>query len=303
MRLFALILLFCSTLHAEEPFKYRVAVAAIFKDEAPYLEEWLEYHLLLGAEHFYLYNNNSSDNFEEVLAPYIEEGTVELIDWCRDYTTYNEWGELQRLSYQDAVERSKSDVDWLAIIDPDEFLVPKVASNLDEFLQDYDAYAGVLIHWQLFGTSKLYHLPAGKLLIESLVYRVPNNYSPFKKSDKTYHGNEIRKSLVRPRYVETVINPHICRYLPGYYSVDLNKKPSSTKNQYKTIHYPLQLNHYWTRHGAAFEEKLERSKVRYNIEHTKKRAKHLNKHAKILDKSIFKFIPALKEQMAERRKG
>ena len=35
-------------------FLYDLAVVAIFKDEARYLKEWLDYHLLAGVEHFYL---------------------------------------------------------------------------------------------------------------------------------------------------------------------------------------------------------------------------------------------------------
>lgn len=53
---------------------YSLSVCSIFKNEAPYLREWIEYHLIVGIEHFYLYNNNSEDNFEEVLRPYIEKG-------------------------------------------------------------------------------------------------------------------------------------------------------------------------------------------------------------------------------------
>ena len=33
-------------------FLYDLAVVAIFKDEAPYLKEWLDYHLAAGVEHF-----------------------------------------------------------------------------------------------------------------------------------------------------------------------------------------------------------------------------------------------------------
>jgi hypothetical protein len=31
-----------------------LAITAIFQNEAPYLKEWIEFHLLMGAEHFYL---------------------------------------------------------------------------------------------------------------------------------------------------------------------------------------------------------------------------------------------------------
>ena len=54
--------------------RYKTAICLIFKDEAPFLQEWIEYHHLIGIEHFYLYNNNSTDNYEEVLKPYIDKG-------------------------------------------------------------------------------------------------------------------------------------------------------------------------------------------------------------------------------------
>ena len=61
-------------------FLYDLAVTAIFKNEGRYLKEWLDYHLFAGVEHFYLYNNDSSDNYAEVLAPYIEKNLVTLTD-------------------------------------------------------------------------------------------------------------------------------------------------------------------------------------------------------------------------------
>ena len=66
-------LLFCNIL--VRPFlrkpkynkKYRISICGIFKNEAPFLKEWIEFHEMIGIEHFYLYNNNSDDNFEEIL--------------------------------------------------------------------------------------------------------------------------------------------------------------------------------------------------------------------------------------------
>ena len=37
--------------------KYFLAICAIFKNEGKFLKEWLNYYLLAGVEHFYLYNN------------------------------------------------------------------------------------------------------------------------------------------------------------------------------------------------------------------------------------------------------
>ncbi len=76
LSIFAFIFSFRST------HKHEFAVCAMFQNEAPYLKEWIDYHHnVLGATYFYLYNNESQDNYEEVLAPYIEKGLVELIEW------------------------------------------------------------------------------------------------------------------------------------------------------------------------------------------------------------------------------
>lgn len=60
---------------------YELVMAAMFKDEAPYLREWILYHRMVGVEHFWLYNNDSTDNWSEVLAPFIDEGLVDVIPW------------------------------------------------------------------------------------------------------------------------------------------------------------------------------------------------------------------------------
>ena len=60
-------------------FKYFIAVACIIKNEGPYLKEWLEYHKLIGVEHFYVYDNESTDDTKDILKPYIDSGEVTYI--------------------------------------------------------------------------------------------------------------------------------------------------------------------------------------------------------------------------------
>ena len=59
--------------------KYKVSVCAIFKNEAPYLKEWIEFNHLVGVEHFYMYNNNSEDDYLAVINPYIEKSWITLV--------------------------------------------------------------------------------------------------------------------------------------------------------------------------------------------------------------------------------
>jgi len=66
--------------HAPQP-PFTLAACVVFKNERPYLAEWLWYHILVGWEHFYMYDNGSDDNSTEALQPFVELG----------YVTYNWW--------------------------------------------------------------------------------------------------------------------------------------------------------------------------------------------------------------------
>jgi hypothetical protein len=39
----------------------KIAICAIFKDEAPFLLEWLAFHRMIGVDLFVLYDNGSND--------------------------------------------------------------------------------------------------------------------------------------------------------------------------------------------------------------------------------------------------
>ena len=60
--------------------RYELTACLKFKDAAPFLPEWIEFHQMVGFEHFYLYNNNSTDDYRGALAPYCEEGSVTLMN-------------------------------------------------------------------------------------------------------------------------------------------------------------------------------------------------------------------------------
>ena len=51
------------------------------KDEARFLPEWIAHHLNLGVEHFYVYDNGSTDGTKEVLAPFVDSGVATYVPW------------------------------------------------------------------------------------------------------------------------------------------------------------------------------------------------------------------------------
>lgn len=163
-------------------YEYNLCIGAMFRDEARWLKEWIEFHRLIGVDHFYLYDNDSQDNFEEVLTPYIEQGIVEVIPWKRGQVPYSpgtqpEWVGYQHTAYRDCAARAKHKTKWLAIIDIDEFIVPE--RGIDEFRKFLDDTAKTNIgelhfYWKVFGTSNYWDIPEDRLMTEMLVMRAPN---------------------------------------------------------------------------------------------------------------------------------
>ena len=125
--------------------KYHISLCIMFKDEAPYLREWIEYHRMIGVDHFYMYDNNSSDGFEEVLAPYQEEGLITLIPWPRQHAQVD--------GYEDCIRQFQDESDWIGFIDVDEFLVPIEEESLAPVLDRFCHCPAVLVYWRFFGSG------------------------------------------------------------------------------------------------------------------------------------------------------
>jgi hypothetical protein len=45
----------------------KIGVCAIFKDEAPYLLEWIAFHRMVGIDLLVLYDNGSTDGGPELI--------------------------------------------------------------------------------------------------------------------------------------------------------------------------------------------------------------------------------------------
>lgn len=126
---------------------YYLSIAAIMKNEKPYLKEWIEYPILQGVEHFYLCDNDSTDGTKEYLIPYIDKGIITYIP---------KPGINQQLRcYEQIVNNHKDETYWLAIIDIDEYLVPIEKSTMKSFLKDFEDVSEVSLHWLNYGDSNL----------------------------------------------------------------------------------------------------------------------------------------------------
>ncbi|MFZ9463128.1 MAG: glycosyltransferase family 2 protein [Vulcanococcus sp.] len=94
--------------------RHRLAVLALFKNEAHALAEWVEHYAGEGATAIHLVNNNSDDDYRRVLTPHLRSGLVVLHDDDRLHA--------QRRIYNEHLQRLRHQCDWLLVCDLDEFL-------------------------------------------------------------------------------------------------------------------------------------------------------------------------------------
>ena len=181
-------------------FRYQVSICAMYKNEGIFLSEWIEYHLLLGFEHFYLYNNRSDDHHRQVLAPYIERGLITYHDYDLDFSSLptSVFQADANYPYNHCPRQYAHESRWIGFIDLDEFIVIKTHKSIIDFMAIYEQYAGVAINWVCFGTSEHHFDPSG-LVIENYVLRGPNTNSI----------NSHVKSIINPRLWIKWLNPHL----------------------------------------------------------------------------------------------
>lgn len=94
-------------------------VSLIVKDQTDMLSEWLVWHLLLGASHAVVYDNDSQDAAQvaATLKPFVDSGLVTLVR--------RRGHGQQTVAYDDAIQRAKrSGVPFVGFVDVDERFVP-----------------------------------------------------------------------------------------------------------------------------------------------------------------------------------
>lgn len=155
--------------------KYNLSVCSLFKNEAKYFKEWIEFHRLVGVDHFYLYNNSSLDNYINVLDPYFKEGLITLVEWpdlAREQSEEEayKWSlSTQVTAYENVVKIwGARETKWMVFLDVGEFLVPAQETNLKNILAAYEGYPGVVLTSDFYDAAPVNVLPNRRLMIETI---------------------------------------------------------------------------------------------------------------------------------------
>lgn len=229
-------------------FKYYLSAVLIIKDEASYLQEWIEYHRLVGVDHFYIYDNESSDNIKEILKPYIKSKIVEYIFWP---------GKLQQKpAYNDAIKKYRLQTKWMSFIDSDEFIVPISKKTIPEVLKEINPEYGLSMCWCYYGDSG-HKIRNGGLVIERFTKRSFDNFGM----------NAIVKSIINPRAVY-FMEPHNACFIGNRSSINENglKVFGSMIENIKNISMnKIRVNHYYCKSWEEYTNKIKRGDVNRTV--------------------------------------
>jgi hypothetical protein len=206
----------------------KTALVCIAKNEEHYIDEWVNYHLKIGFDNIFIYQNDWECS--------IDNPKVIKIIFNGD--------EKQIPSYNDFIQRYKSNYDWVAFFDVDEFLVLKKHNNINEFLISYNQYLGVGVNWVIFGNNNL----------ES----VTDDYSLIKRFTKRQVGVDPHiKTILNLRHG---VNVSMSVHNPNKPIVDSHLNEIGGPFNYKGNDEIIQLNHYFCKTKEEFKLKCERGR-------------------------------------------
>lgn len=236
-------------LHENGEFPHELGIAAIMKNEAPYIREWIEYHRLVGVEKFYLYDNESTDNTKEVLEPYIQSGVVEYIHFPGVGV------KNQIRCYSEAVRRFRNNVKWMAVVDIDEFIVPVTKTKIIDVINDIEnefrlhkrkKLFGFAARWAPYGYDRHYEKPEG-LVIEN-----------FRK-----HGSPVilSKSIFNPRSAIHAAPSSV--HTPVYLDLSFGVTERGENNPWisPVSIDKIRVNHYVTKSYEEYAKKVRRNQT------------------------------------------
>ncbi len=247
-----------------------LSLCLIIKDENQYLKEWLDYHILLGVDHFWIYDNESSEPVARSISEYIKN------EWVTVNSIHGKGMQLH--AYDHCIQTYGNLSKWIGFIDTDEFIVPKKTKNIPEYLIDFESFGGLALSSIFFGADGNKDRPLCGQVAGYLA-----------RSTDDFSMNRLIKSIIQPDKVVFPISPHHFMYREGNFCVNENKDrvdsqffPCNVKS--------VQLNHYFTRSMAEWKEKMSRGRGDMGNPYSDQRWINIDKNSRMVDDTAMRLL-------------
>lgn len=237
----------------------KIAIAAIFKNEGPYIIEWLAFHRVVGVDYFFIADNDSNDGSGTLLKSLASLGFIKYLHFPSPQ------GQAPQLpAYRELMRIYSHLADWVAFIDADEFIVPgnnvSVKKSLSEVLQNNQNIGAVALNWATYGSAGRKEYSPDPV-IERFTARGMQDFGV----------NRHYKSIVSVQAYETTHdNPHLFKLKADYHYVGSDGEPlRHDSNGIKGISdnvcwKNMRLNHYIVKSYDEFIFKKNRGRATVN---------------------------------------
>ncbi len=228
----------------------RFGVGAIFRNEAPYVTEWIAHHRLMGFQDIFIADNDSDDGTWELLQ------ALEKLGYLKCFRFPNPPVKRPQLpAYDEVMHRFGNDVDWMAFIDADEFVWPtngeRTAIPSLAGLAARPEVGAIVLNWAIHGSSGHMNHAAG-LVTERFQRCAP----------RTMGVNQHYKTVLRTAaWSGAFKNPHELRLEPPWQTTHATGAPVVPHRRHAAGHSSevmwdiLRLNHYAVKSRQEFEER------------------------------------------------
>jgi hypothetical protein len=131
-------------------------IICIAKYETNYIKEFVKYHLSLGFDKIYIYDNEDNPTYGELLKEFGEKVLVVHLPG-KNYPRLPQYEALQQFTWNYLYN---TDITHVAHIDIDEYIVLKKHKDIKDFIKDYIydgenniMCGGIGMNWRFFGSS------------------------------------------------------------------------------------------------------------------------------------------------------
>lgn len=216
-------------------------ICCIAKDEELYIQEWIEYHLKLGFDRVYIYDNSNDHVLESLIKTYQN----------RIHVTHFP-GKIQQMNaYRHFLKTFGSKHGWVAFIDVDEFIVLHKHADIHTYLEEKCPTGSVALNWLYFGTNG-FETYEDRPVLER-----------FTRCSETVAAYV--KVIARIQDIESMPEPHYVKLRNDTFQKFMDGRQCKGASMYTPGCPPNQLcaviHHYFTKSRQEFDKKNARGRA------------------------------------------
>lgn len=234
----------------------RTCIFTIIKNEHEYIQEFIEYHLNLGIDFIFIFEDIDSESHKDIICEYPSERVklMNIVDIYEDKDDIISMKKSRLFTMQKRYIKKilhyikdNYDFDWVFVIDIDEYITLQYNRPLKEVLNKFNDYEAVVLQWENYGANNLVFKPdySKKGIIDTYTKKAGYQYNdrPFSLTKTVYNMNLYNYEDAKNLHIEYDLTMKWCK---SDFSQDTENK----------IYDNIYLRHYITKSWEEYVWKI-----------------------------------------------